>query len=331
MTSANAEIHINLIKAEYFINETEESCKENISVLTSGKYMLQKQFISHLEKELTKHFSDTVTISGHHSIHGGDINETYTLETNQAKYFLKVNDQKIGDDLFEKERKGLLLLRQADCIRTPLPLFNGKFEEKIFLLMEFISRGSPGKGMWNEFGESLATLHHQSAREFGLDHNNYLGSVPQSNHQHKTWAAFYGEERIMKLTAALRQMGLLELRYEKAAVHLCSRLIDIFPDEDPSLLHGDLWGGNFMVDDLGKAVIFDPAVYFGHREMDLAMCRLFGGFDQEFFEAYEYYYPLEKDYGKRVPVCQLYPLLIHLLLFGGHYHHDVIDILDPYQ
>ena len=184
--------------------------------------MIQKEFIAHLEKELCIHFSETVSVMSHHTAHGGDINEAYLIETSQGKFFLKINDEKIGDDLFEKEKRGLLLLSKADCIRIPLPLFNGKHEGKIFLVMEFISRGVPTKGFWNEFGKSLACLHHQGSKEFGLDHNNYIGSIPQSNRQHDDWTGFYASERILKLTNALLKMGLLETPMANAAENLCA-------------------------------------------------------------------------------------------------------------
>jgi fructosamine-3-kinase len=151
----------------------------------------------------------------------------------------------------------------------------------------------------------------------------------QDNTPHPLWSPFYTQCRIMPFVRQLRDTGLLANRDVTAAENLCKELPSIFPRETPSLLHGDLWSGNFMFTVNGPA-IFDPAVYYGHREMDIGMSLLFGGFDEKFYESYNRVYPFAKGWRQRVPYAQLYPLLAHAVFFGGHYISSVEEILKPF-
>jgi fructosamine-3-kinase len=260
-------------------------------------------------------------------VHGGDINDAYCLLTTGEKYFLKVNDRNKYPGMFEKEAKGLDLLRKNSSFAIPGVINHGIADGKQYLVLEWFDKGPPQKDMWEKFGEGLASMHQQSKEYFGLDDDNYIGSLQQHNDQHGHWSSFYAECRIKPLVKRLVEEGAISLKDMATADKLCNNLKNIFPREPPSLLHGDLWAGNYLVHSSGYAAIYDPAVYFGHREMDIAMTRLFGGFDQRFYKAYNERYPLEKDWEKRLPLAQLYPILVHAVLFGGHYCIRAMDIV----
>jgi protein-ribulosamine 3-kinase len=185
--------------------------------------------------------------------------------------------------------------------------------------------------MWEKFGQSLALMHIQPQEYFGLSEYNYIGSLKQNNDQHNEWYSFYTECRIMPLLKKLFEIGSFSSTNIKDAEFFCNRVKDIFPSDPSSLLHGDLWAGNYLISSSGYAAIFDPAVYFGHREMDIGMTKLFGGFDQRFYEAYNETYPLENGWEKRLPITQLYPLLVHAVLFGGHYISEVKHIFSAFR
>lgn len=226
--------------------------------------------------------------------------------------------------MFEAEEKGLNLIRELSGMKVPEVILVGTADNTSYLILEFLEQDVP---CWKDGGFILANMHSMMrGKMFGLDHNNYIGSLPQSNTQHATWQDFYSQERIFPQIKLAIDSGKLTARELQGAEIFCSRIGEIFPEEKPSLLHGDLWSGNFMFSVEGPAVV-DPAVYFGHREMDLAMTRLFGGFDAEFYEGYNEFHTLEKNWEKRVDYCNLYPLLVHVNLFGGGYADDVRRIL----
>ncbi|HEX5024245.1 MAG TPA: fructosamine kinase family protein [Agriterribacter sp.] len=293
--------------------------------------MLHALLLDHLQQRLSDFFAVQVSIHHYQPVHGGDINKCYMLETSKGRFFIKVNASFFGLDMFEKEARGLVQLANAGVVKVPRPLFDGRFNQQIFLAMEYIEPGTRLPGFWEDFGASIAKLHATTGTSFGLDDKNYIGKMVQSNNPHQQWVDFYATERILPLASQAKEKGLLEDEHLKAVETLCSKLKDIFPEEKPALLHGDLWSGNFITAENGRAAIFDPAVYFGHREMDIAMSLLFGGFDAVFYESYNHYYPLYPGWEQRVPLCQLYPLLVHLLLFGGHYGQNVIEIVQQYR
>ena len=172
-----------------------------------------------------------------------------------------------------------------------------------------------------DFGARLAAMHRHTASQHGLEIDNFIGRLPQRNTPDPSWSAFYRDQRIRPQMEMARQRGLLPKRREDLLTRLMDRLPDLLDDAaiQPALLHGDLWGGNYLIDDQGEAVLIDPAVYYGHREMDLAMTALFGGFSRRFYEAYAAAYPLDPGYDERQPLYQLYYILAHLNLFGESY------------
>lgn len=260
-----------------------------------------------------------VAITRYERVHGGDINSSYCLYGAGAKYFLKVNDAKRYPDMFEQEATGLDQLRNSIILTIPSVIKCGVIYDQQYLLLEWLEPGHPGSDFWENFGAAIAKMHKQPQSCFGWTADNYIGSLTQPNTQYDAWGLFYTECRIMPLVKKLFDAGAFTYRDVIAAENLCKNFDLLFPQEPPALLHGDLWSGNFMTTAGGNAAIYDPAVYYGHREMDMGMTKLFGGFHERFYTAYNDAFPLEKDWLQRLPLTQLYPLLVHAVLFGGHY------------
>jgi fructosamine-3-kinase len=288
-------------------------------------------FIAHLQEKLTAYLDQPVRITDTETIRGGDINHSFLVKTSVGNYFIKHNSSLYGLDFFEKEAQGLSLLASADALPVSKPLFHGQFHQQLYLVLEYFSKGEASHSFWRKFGEGLAALHQKTCKDFGLDHDNYIGSLPQTNNPSFDWSAFYFHQRVGKLIIISFKRGQLESHHLDWAEGLSRKLPSIFPGESPALLHGDLWSGNFSAQSNGLPIIYDPAVYYGHREMDLAMTRLFGGFDSAFYDAYQHAYPLLSGWEERLEICQLYPLLVHLNLFGGHYLREVLAILSRYK
>lgn len=289
---------------------------------------MPQQFIHHLEQCFSSFFKEVITIHSLAPLTGSAISQPFLVNTSKGKFFMKRNAALFGLDFFEKEAKGLDMLANAGAMKVARPLFDGKYHQEIYVVMEFLERGQPQPDFWENFGRALATQHQITDALYGLDYNNYIGKIPQCNQRHAQWADFYAEERILKLTRRAVDHHLLDATHAKKAENICKTLTSLIPVEKPALLHGDLWNGNFMVWQNGHVAIFDPAPYYGHREMDIAMSKLFGGFEPAFYEGYQQALPLQPGYSEREKIHQLYPLLVHLLLFGGHYRNDVESILD---
>jgi len=268
-----------------------------------------------------------ITVENIAPVGGGCINETAKITTNQGLFFAKRNNAKQYPKMLEAEAKGLQLLKDTSEIKTPEVIAQKIINNTQYLILECIESRGMSKNFWNDFGKSLAKLHRHSAEKFGLDHPNYIGSLSQSNCQHSSWNEFFILERLepqIKMAIDSKQINQsANQRFHK----LFSQLETIFPIEKPSLLHGDLWNGNYLIGSKGEPCIIDPAVYFGHREMDMGMTKLFGGFTSEFYQSYNEEFSLEKDWQERTGICNLYPLMVHVNLFGGGYAMQVDSIL----
>lgn len=257
---------------------------------------------------------------------GGDIHEVFSFAAGDESYVIKVN-QNMPEDVFLKEADGLKALRETGVVNVPRVLEVDEWEGTQYLLLEYISKGA---GMKATFGSELARMHRASNERFGWHSDNYIGSLEQLNPFKATWAEFFVESRLIPCVQKLRDNGSLGSGETRVFTSLESRIEYLFPSEQPALLHGDLWSGNALVDERGSTWLIDPAVYFGHREMDLGMMRLFGGFSQDVFEAYSGEYPLEDGFEERVKLAQLYPILVHAVLFGGHYIAEARGIAKRY-
>lgn len=259
---------------------------------------------------------------------GGDINNASIIKLSDGEsLFLKWNSS-APDHMFETESKGLKILSDAN---TDLVIPEVVEVGKNFLLLSLLIPGSGNSGSAYGFGTELAKLHQHSFETFGLNHDNFIGKLPQSNNQHQNWADFFVSERIEPQINLGIQSGKFESDLIPIVDALHKTVQDLFPNEQPALLHGDLWSGNYMFTKSGAASIYDPAVYYGHREMDIAMTRLFGGFSEEFYKGYNSGYPLADRFEDRIELCNLYPILVHANLFGGGYVRRANEILRQYS
>mgnify|MGYP002527069508 FL=1 len=228
------------------------------------------------------------------------------------------------------EAHGLDWLRKAGSLRVPLVIAASSDGDPL-LVLEWIDQASRADRFDETLGRGLAALHQHGAPEFGLTANNYIGSLAQRNQPRESWSEFYARERIAPQAELARRAQRLPVDLDRSL----ERLIDTMskhcgPEPNPARLHGDLWAGNLIADDRGLPCLIDPAVYGGHPEMDLAMMKLFGGFSARVFDAYREVAPFEQDFGDRVALWQLYPLLVHLNLFGGSYLGRVAEVISRY-
>lgn len=272
-----------------------------------------------IQKTLENEFD--VEIKSESTVSGGSINRAHKLETNKNTLFLKWN-QSAPDDFFEVEAKGLELLSSADSglrIPTVMAWQRPNTNTPGFLVLEYIEEGSGSPSDSFQFGVDLAKLHSNHSEQFGLSYDNYIGSLHQKNGEYSDWIDFFVEKRIQPQLKMAIDSGKLSQALLKNWKRIINQLDGIIPPCTPSLIHGDLWGGNYLFNSEGKAVLIDPAVYYGHPEMDLAFSKMFGGFSSPFYEGYQSVSPFENGFFDRVPVYNMYPLLVHVNLFAGHY------------
>ncbi len=267
------------------------------------------------------------------AVGGGSIHDTRRLRLDDGRD-LVVKIQAGGpDDLFVREAEGLAALAAPGVLRVPRDPLPGRAGGTVFLLMEAIPEGRPGRGFFADFGRRFAELHRATRGErYGFAHDNYLGGTPQPNAWSASWAELFRDRRLGHQLRLARAAGRTDAATDRLGERLLDRLdrlLDV-PGEPACLLHGDLWGGNFMVDEDGRPVLIDPAVYHGHREADLAMTHLFGGFPPDFHAAYEETWPLPPGAAERRDLYQLYHLLNHLNLFGASYLPRCREILRRY-
>ncbi|MDD3875784.1 MAG: fructosamine kinase family protein [Bacteroidales bacterium] len=275
-------------------------------------------------------FHEQISVDQTFNISGGCINQCIGLKGSSGVFFLKWNFKNAFPNMFEAEMKGLELLENTQTLTIPTPLFVGYTGNYSFIAMNYITATNRRENFWGNFGEQLAALHKNTALQFGLNHDNYIGSLPQSNNQHDIWTDFFIVERLVKQVRLAVNEKKLENKHIAQFDRFYKKLPDIFCSEPPSLLHGDLWSENYIVDSRGFSCLIDPAVYYGHREMDLGMSKLFGGFSSEFYDSYNNAYPLEKGWQKRLEYCNLYPLLVHLNLFGKSYLNSIESVISRF-
>lgn len=250
---------------------------------------------------------------------GGSINEAYQFTNGKTSYFCKVNSATKFPHLFQKEKNGLEWIRKHTYLKVPEVLDFFVLEETQILLMEWIEPARETLLFWKKFGEGLAQMHKVKENYFGFVEYNYMGAVPQQNTPTPDWVSFMTGQRLEPLVKKAKEARLLDPVHLTGFDALYKKLPQFFDEAPPSLLHGDLWKGNLLCTEPDLPVVIDPAVYFGHRAMDLGMTTLFGGFPPLFYEAYHYHFPLPKEHPAQWRICQIYPLLIHLIIFGKSY------------
>jgi fructosamine-3-kinase len=261
---------------------------------------------------------------------GGDINVAYQVSlVDGRRLFVKTNERSpLG--MFAAEARGLGWLAEAGALRTPhVVAVAARDDLQQFLVLELVATGVPARDFDEKLGRGLAALHRRGAPGFGLDHDNFIGSLPQANAPASSWPEFYRAQRLEAQLRRAADQGRASSRMRQGFDRLFRVLEELCgPAEPPARLHGDLWGGNLLCDDRGAPCLIDPAVYGGHREIDLAMMRLFGGFGGRVFDAYDEAWPLADGHQERMSLYQLYPLMVHVNLFGGSYGGSVEAALD---
>ncbi len=262
---------------------------------------------------------------------GGCINHCFRVETSDGVFFLKYNTAKYAADMFEKESAGLELLASAKTIRIPKVIATGISENTAYLILEYVEKGNASKLFWETAGQQLAHLHQNHADSFGLAHDNYIGSLPQQNNRHKNFIDFFVHERIEPQLRLAERKGYFNCSDTDRFESLYIKIRSLLPAEPPALLHGDLWSGNIFADNTQNPVLVDPAVFYGNREQEIAFTMLFGGFDEAFYESYQAALPLQKNFSERKDIYNLYPLLVHLNLFGASYLPEISAILKQYS
>lgn len=280
-----------------------------------------------LAAALSRTLGTEIAAGSERSVGGGSINSCARFESALGPLFVKHGDAS-SLAMFQAEAEGLAELARARAVRVPEVLAVGEQDGIAFLALEWIDLRSAASSSEKKLGELLATQHRVAREKFGWHRDNTIGSTPQSNRETADWVEFLREQRFRPQLKLAKSNG-AGADLIDCGERLCDRLGRFFTEyrPAPSLLHGDLWGGNWGSDSSGQPVLFDPAVYFGDREADLAMTRLFGGFGTSFYSAYQSAWPLDAGASSRVALYNLYHVLNHFNLFGGGYSRQALGMI----
>lgn len=259
------------------------------------------------------------------AVSGGCINQVYVVTGKELNYFVKIN-QASRLEMFIAEALGLQQIELTQTIRVPKTICWGIVEQSSYLVLEALELGKETSECWREMGQKLARMHlYSGTKQFGWERDNTIGSTPQINSWTDNWADFFAEHRIGYQLKIAQNKDKSFANYkqiiEKTRDYLANR------NPQPALVHGDLWSGNVGVLKIGEPVIFDPAIYYGDREVDVAMTELFGRFPAEFYRGYNEVFPLEKGYEKRKTLYNLYHILNHFNLFGRSYESQAKEMI----
>lgn len=260
---------------------------------------------------------------------GGTCNEAWRVTFANGHHFCKRQSAPKFPQLLSRESAGLKLIAEAQLIRTPNIIDQWETDSDQFLLLEWIGETEPTPAYWERLGRQLAALHRVAGDVFGAVPDNYMGLVPQRNQVHRHWTDFFLAERLYPVALLCRQHNRVDDEFADRLEALTRRFDALFPDARPCLVHGDLWRGNVLCAN-DEPVLIDPAAYWGERSVDLAMTDLFGGFPKRFYDAYDEAYPLPPQHRAQWDLVNLYPLLIHLYLFGDSYYPAIEQTLRRY-
>ncbi len=282
--------------------------------------------IKHLEKVVSEAILDWKPLSG------GDTSTAYRIQTANNAYFLKTATGSRALPLYTAEKKGLQQLAATQTIAVPAILAVEEYKGGAFFIMEFINSKRPNNKDFELLGRQLAQLHLApvNIQEFGNERDNFIGSLPQDNTWSSDWTTFYVKERLEPQLKRAFENGLLAKRKIPETEMLMTGCGSLFEQVSPSLIHGDFWSGNYLIRSDGKPFAIDPAPYYGHSVVDLAMSKLFGGFAPAFYEAYHELIPQRENQKELEDIYQLYYLLVHLNLFGRSYKSSVTSLLQRY-
>ena len=282
-----------------------------------------QSIVQHIEQTTGRPFSP----GQQQSMGGGSINSAFLLTGDDGQqYFVKTN-QAGQQAMFEAEARGLREMASSNAIRVPEPVCFGDDQRQSYIVLEYLDMA--GRANQQALGEQLAAMHHVTAEQFGWEINNTIGATYQPNDWTKNWLDFWSEQRLgfqLRLAQKNGYGGELQTLGEK----LLLEMPKLFGDQEikPSMLHGDLWGGNVAGLKDGTPVIFDPAFYYGDREADIAMTYVFGGFSPDFYASYQNAFPLDDGFAVRKTFYNIYHIINHLNLFGGGYHGQAINMLE---
>lgn len=278
-----------------------------------------------LQSSLAQALGQAVSIRSHRPVAGGCIHRAHALDTDRGPFFVKFGDRP-ALPMLEAEVQGLEALARAATLGVASPLATGMSGDHAFLLLHWLPTEPRSGAFWEDFGRGLAGIHRCSGPSFGWEHDNFIGRLPQPNGRHPAFAGLLAARLLAQATRA-QQGPDWSPALQRQLERFCAGLADWIPVEPPSLVHGDLWQGNFICSHHGQAFLIDPAVHLGHREAELAFMHLFGGFDRRLFQAYDEAMPLQPGWQARIPRYNLYPLMVHLNLFGPSYLPDIQQIL----
>ncbi|EAR02829.1 fructosamine kinase family protein [Maribacter sp. HTCC2170] len=287
--------------------------------------MISSSFKHHLEHVLG------CPITRFEPVSGGDISKAFCIYTATNRFFSKINQSDLAKEMFLTEKLSLDSINQTNTIKAPEVIHLGQHHDGSYIIMEYVESKSPSSKEMEAFGHQLAAMHkYEIGSSFGREQDNFIGTLQQSNKKHSDWVQFYVGERLLPQLRLARSKELLssnEIPKEIGLLKGCERL---FPKIKPSLIHGDLWSGNYLINNEGVPFLIDPALYVGHYEVDMSMTQLFGGFSSPFYKAYETHFPKEILHNERKDIYQLYYLLVHLNLFGKSYSQAVKQLLKIY-
>ena len=280
---------------------------------------------AHIEKQITVNTQQSFQISNNDAMGGGCINTSCRISDGKRHYFVKINHARFAN-MFEAEAKGLQEMAGSKTITVPAPVCYGAIENQCYVVMEYLDLA--GRPDSIELAQQLAAMHQVTSNRYGWSINNTIGSTLQVNTLADNWVDFWREHRLgfqLQLAADNGYGGKLQVLGEQ----LLNDFPVLFESYHPqaSMLHGDLWGGNYGGLSDGTPVIFDPAFYYGDREAELAMTTLFGGFSADFYTAYDEAYPLDEGYAIRKVFYNIYHVINHLNLFGGGYQGQAVSMM----
>ena len=291
-----------------------------------GVHLDQVQF---LESILFESLGRETRVEDYYFLAGGCVNQSVQVVTDTGSFFVKWNET-ADRQVFEAEAQGLEILRQANEIGIPEVIGHGQNAQRNYLILEFLEFNQPKPDYWAALGESVARLHTHTQVRFGLAHDNFIGSLPQNNAPAGDWIGFFVERRLKPQAGLAMYNHAMPMEMYGRLTKFYARLPELLPVEKPALLHGDLWSGNLLTGRNGHACLIDPAVYYGHREAEMAFTRLFGGFEPDFYGSYQAAFPLQPGFEQRVEIYNLYPLLVHVNLFGASYLPGIERVLDRF-
>lgn len=249
-------------------------------------------------------------------VEGGYINKSYCIRSGNKQWFCKINSATKFPQLLSKEKNSLDFIERQNIIKTPEVINQYEAGGLQVLILEWIKEGQKNEGFWKKFGEQLAHLHRVSNDYFGREEDNYMGNICQTNAPSSDWINFFIHQRLMPMVKRCSEQKLLKRKHRSAFEKLYYRLPDFFDNQcKPSLVHGDLWKGNFLCNENADPVLIDPSVYFGHRAVDLGMTNMYA-VNKEFYLSYNYHFPLPSNFKEQGELCNLYALLIGLSVLG---------------